>query len=150
MYPCFLTFRIGLQIDMLRDYKQKEGARKYSVTDNDTLQQAMSELKQGKSQRSVAKKYNISRGTLQNRVAGRGRHSTKPGHPPVLAEEEEEDSIVKHHLKLSDWGFPIDKTDLRMLVKAYLDKAGHFVAQFKQNYPGEDGPTVSSRDKKQI
>ena len=120
---------------MPRDYKRKEGARKYSVTDNDTLQQAMSELNQGKSQRYVAKKYNISRGTLQNRVAG--RHSTKPGHPPVLAEQEE-DSIVEHLLKLSDWGFPIDKTDLRMLFKAYLDKAGHVVAQFKQNYPGEE------------
>jgi len=39
---------------------------------------------------------------------------------------------------LVDWGFPMDKTDLRIFVKSYLDKEGRQVKQFKNNYPGED------------
>jgi len=32
----------------------------------------------------------------------------------------------------------MDKTDLRVFVKSYLDKEGRQVKQFKNNYPGED------------
>jgi len=92
-------------------------------------------LAAGKSQREVAKKYNVSRGTLQNRAAG--RHKLKPGRQTVLTQVEEL-AIVDHITKLAQWGFPLDKTDLRMIVKVYLDKRGRSVKQFKSNYPGHD------------
>ena len=80
----------------------------------------------------MCEKYKIPRGTLQNKLAK--RHSKRPGHQTVLSDVEEK-AVVEH---LVDWGFPMDKTDLRIFVKSYLDKEGRQVKQFKNNYPGED------------
>ena len=40
----------------------------------------------------------------------------------------------------SDWGFPFDAMDLRMLVKGYLDKKGVIVPKLKfhKNLPGRE------------
>ena len=96
---------------------------------------AMYELKSGRSQRYVCEKYKIPRGTLQNKLAK--RHGKERGHQTVLSDVEEK-AVVEHLATLADWGFPMDKTDLRIFVKSYLDKEGRQVKQFKNNYPGED------------
>lgn len=65
----------------------------------------MAEVRAGGSQKEVAAKYRISRGTLQNHLAG--RHNGKFGHPTVLTTSEEE-LIVKNIERMSSWGFPVD------------------------------------------
>ena len=72
--------------------------------------------------------FNTARGTLQNKIAG--KHSEKPGHPTVLTEVEE-NSIVQHLVRLADWGFPMDNTDLRVFIKTYLGKTGKNVRMFR-------------------
>ena len=39
---------------------------------------------------------------------------------------------------MSNFGFPIDAFDLRVIVKSYLDKLGLQVRQFKNNLPGQE------------
>ena len=46
--------------------------------------------------------------------------------------------MVQHLTTLADWGFPMDKSDLRIFVKGYLDKEGRQMKQFKNNCPGEE------------
>lgn len=87
-------------------YQRKPSYRRYGVPE-DTIKAALRDLAGGKSQRDVIKKYNISRGTLQNKAAG--RHKLKPGHQPVLTPVEES-TIVDHVEKIAQWGFPLDKT----------------------------------------
>lgn len=36
------------------------------------------------------------------------------------------------------WGYPIDRFDLRSLVKCYLDRRGKKVRRFKNHMPGKD------------
>ena len=52
--------------------------------------------------------------------------------------KEEEESFTAHMLAMSDWGFPVDYLDLRLMVKAYLDKSKRQVLKFSQNLPSED------------
>ena len=119
---------------MPRIYKRKVG-RRYASYTADNMTAALKELAEGKSQRAVSKKYNIARGTLQNKIAG--KHGKIVGHPKVLSDVEEV-TLVNHLLIMSDWGFPLDRYDLRVLVKSYLDKAGRIIKQFTNNYPGDD------------
>lgn len=41
-------------------------------------------------------------------------------------------------MAMCDWGFPLDKIDLRMIVAAYRTKQKRVVLQFKNNIPGDD------------
>lgn len=119
---------------MPREYKSINGARKYGNSE-DRVQAALQEIAKGMSQREASRTFKIPRGTIQNRIAG--RHVGKPGHPTVLSDVEET-SLVDHVKLLGDWGFPLDKFDLKMLVKSHLDKAGKTVSIFKNNYPGDE------------
>jgi hypothetical protein len=42
---------------------------------------------------------------------------------------------------MCDWGFSLDKIDLRMMVAAYLTKQKRFITRFKNNIPGDDWAT---------
>lgn len=42
---------------------------------------------------------------------------------------------------MAEWGFPLDRTDLRYVVKNYLDKLGRVVPSFNDNLPGDDWVT---------
>lgn len=37
-----------------------------------------------------------------------------------------------------EWRYPLDRTDLRCIVKAYLDNEGRVISTFKNNLPGDD------------
>lgn len=62
------------------------------------------------------------------------QHSKSVGSPLVLSSTEE-GVIVEHIITVSEWGFPFSKTDLRHLVKHYLDKCERKVLQLKDNLP---------------
>jgi hypothetical protein len=52
--------------------------------------------------------------------------------------EEEENKIVSCILLCAEWGYPLDRYDIRMIVKGYLDRQGKRVRQFvKNNMPGK-------------
>ena len=58
------------------------------------------------------------------------------GRPTVLSKEEE-DVIRSRVVLMGDWGFPLTKTDLREVVKSYLDGMGR-TTKFVDNRPGKD------------
>jgi len=43
--------------------------------------------------------------------------------------------LYKYIHSVSEWGFPFDYTDMRLLVNTYLSKSGKTVKQFKNNTP---------------
>ena len=75
-----VMFIISRIVKMGRTYHRKPDARRYTQL---KLEQAVSELNSGRSQRYVCKKYKIPRGTLQNKLAKRHGKKQKPGHPTV-------------------------------------------------------------------
>lgn len=112
-----------------------EKKRRYTVQSEEVIAAALAAIRDGESQVAVARRFGISRGTLQNKL--KKSHSKNVGRPTVLSEVEES-AFVDHIIVMADWGFPVDRTDVRMLVKAFLDKKGAKAPQFKSNYPGEE------------
>ena len=43
---------------------------------------------------------------------------------------------------LTQWRHPLDGTDIKLLVKSYLEKKGVQLKTFKDNYPGDDWVSV--------
>jgi hypothetical protein len=117
---------------MPRTHIRDLASRPYSSYSPSQLEDA---IRLNQSGRKVAKISGICRQTLAKKI--QGKHKNKPGGQPVLTQEEE--TVVAHHIiALSEYGFPIDSTELRMIVKHYLDKARRVVAQFNGNHPGVD------------
>lgn len=95
-------------------------ARDYRSTyTNQDLMNAIDDVRKKRlSMNKASLIYGIPRGTLQNKI--RGIHIRNPGHPTVFSEAEEA-SLVTALVSLSDWGYPLEFFDLRILAKAYLD-----------------------------
>lgn len=121
---------------MPRVYKKKPGSRSYKNYSDETLNQCLSEVLDGKiSATAAAKKYRVSKGTIINKI--HGRKWLKSGGQTALSSNEEHE-FVNNLLTCAEWGFPLTKHDLRLLVKHYLDRQGKVVKVFKNNYPGEE------------
>lgn len=54
--------------------------------------------------RSVAKKFSVSRRTLQDRVSGRVSHGNRPG-PKTVLSKEEEDALCTYLIYMAEHGF---------------------------------------------
>lgn len=80
------------------------------------------------------------------------QHTKSFGRPNAFNEAEEK-SFVDHIIKMSELGFPVNKTDLRHILKSYLDRIGRKIKVFKNNLPGltrvslflKRNPTLSVR-----
>lgn len=105
--------------------------RKYEEGEaKDNLQKALAMIKSGQISRTkAAKQFKIAKGTLINKL--NKLHQGKRGHPFVLTKLEEE-SIVAHILKVSEWGFPFNRRDLQHLVSDFLNRKGVTIPQFKE------------------
>lgn len=57
---------------------------------------------------------------------------------PISLSSAEEEVIVNTILYASDWGYPFDKNEVKMLVKSYLDHSGKKIKKFKNNLPGNE------------
>ena len=57
------------------------------------------------------------------------------GGQPIL-NKHEEGMLLQGILRAAHWGFPFNSTDIRYLVKGYLDKCGRKESRFKNNLPG--------------
>lgn len=125
---------------MPRSYKSKPGAKTYRKYDDDVIKQALKDLRtpitlnEAPSITSVAKKHGIPFSVLQ-------RHNNKcmksQGGQPALTPEAEE-HIIKNLNICADWGYPLERIDLRHIVKMYLDSSNITVSRFKNNFPGPD------------
>ena len=72
------------------------------------------------------------------------------GGQTVLSEAVEA-MIVKRIITMGEWGFPLGVLELRMLVKAYLDRRGCVVQKFQDNLPGQDwARSFLRRNKKEL
>jgi len=106
---------------MPNKYKKQLGSRKYKNYSDETLQKCLIEIKNKTiTQREAERTYGISRRTINYKL--KNLHNLKIGRPTFADNEEE--SFVDHIIVMSNYGFPIDKTDLRHIVKSFLDRIG--------------------------
>lgn len=116
-------------------YKRKLEARRYRDYGDDTLQTALQEMRSGMSSRTAECRFKIPRRTLLNKL--QNRHSADVGRPKCLSEIEER-HLVDVLIASAEFGSPMRKLDLRMLVKNYLDETGVSLSCFKDNLPGRE------------
>lgn len=77
---------------------------------NENMLMAMNDVKEGKlTAYAAAKKYDVPRRTLDDRLKGRVQHGTNPGPLTVLTKEEEA-SLVAYLLHMAQHGFPLTPT----------------------------------------
>lgn len=120
---------------MPRKYKKRPGSKVYQNYDKNVFKTALRQYKSGQiSLRDAHEIFNIPKSTLQ-------RHATKdvkkPGGQPILRAEEET-RLVELITMMGEWGYPLEKIDIRYIVKGYLDRKGIKVAKFDNNLPGYD------------
>jgi len=99
----------------MRRYVRKPGARVYRTNySDDELKKAIAAVKKGISYADAAKEFNVPVGTLWRKV--KDLPTKKPGAPRQLSEKCEK-SIVAVINQLTDWKAPLDKYEIRLLVK---------------------------------
>lgn len=113
---------VGVKADRMgQQYKAKIVISFMNYT-HENLQKAVNDVKSHrKTLREAAEFYGIPKSTLYDKVKG---IKTK--------------KLVDGIITLSEWGFPITRSDIRLLIKSFLDRKGVKIDQFKDNYPGID------------
>lgn len=110
---------------------KKQPKKKYS---EQQLLSALEAVKNGSSQFAAAKKFEIPRSTLFNKVHGKTEMGKKPGPSTVLLAEEER-IIEKWMFGLATRGFPVTKRQLLRSIQLYLD-INNRKTIFTNNLPG--------------
>lgn len=122
---------------MPRKYnKNNVGKRAYNTCFSTILlKECMDAINEGMSIRQASKRFSIPRSTLHNKM--KSKHKKCIGAPTVFTYDEEQ--LFTSRIKvMCDWGFPLDKLDVKMLVAAYLQSQNRTVKIFKNNVPGDD------------
>lgn len=120
---------------MPRVYKPKLGGRRHCQYTNEKLEEALGEIRRGCSLRKVSERYKIPRTTLKRKLL-RLKPGTYGGQT-VLSKNEEK-AITEALMICAEWGFPLTKVDLKLLIKGYLDRCGRTEKRFKNNIPGDE------------
>ncbi|XP_072394976.1 uncharacterized protein [Diabrotica undecimpunctata] len=121
---------------MPRTPKRILGSRRYADYTQETLQECLHEIRRGEiSHRRAEEKYKIPRRTILNKL--KGKHSKTPGRQNVFTPGEE-NQFVNCLIYMGEYGFSINTTELRNIIKNYLKRCGRDVKIFKDNFPGED------------
>ena len=115
-------------------HKRRLGSRTYMDFSEENVQAAITAIQEGMSRREAEKVFDVPKTTLGLGLKG---PSNKPGQPPVLIVEEEK-VIVDYIQVMCGWGFRLDGSYLRHLVKNYLDRKGVRVVRFQDNLPGHE------------
>lgn len=108
----------------------------YKKYDTDHIHAAIQEYESSnnKSLKDIGIKYNISKSVLHRHMT---RVMRSHGGQRVLTNDTEE-YIIEYINICSEWGYPLDVYDLRILIKGYLDRMDVQVKRFKNNMPGPD------------
>lgn len=109
------------------------GSRTYRNYTDDMLKLACEFVESGQiSSRDAERQFGIPRRTIINKI--KNKHSKSVGHPTALTAAEEL-KIVKVLQASSDFGSPLTKIDLQLLVHKYLKKNSRD-QKFKNRIPG--------------
>ncbi len=117
---------------MPRTYVKK---REKAYTE-ERLLEAVEKVKQGGSVHKIANEFQIPTETLRRWVIKDSNISFGGGRSAVLSQNEEELIVVALE-QCAKVGWPCDRSDVRTIVKTYLDSLGK-TTRFKENIPGED------------
>lgn len=110
------------------------GSRQYQNYTEETLNKCLNDIKNKiRTQRNASKFYNIPRRTINYKL--QEKHTNLVGRPNAFTIKEEK-GFVDHIIKMSEFGFPVDKTDFRFIIKSYLDRVGRKIKIFQNNLPG--------------
>lgn len=125
---------------MVRTYVPDIAARPYRKYALETLENCLKLVKSGMMSPSEAEReYKICRKTIYNKLKEEPEYEPrKPGGQPVFNKEEEE-AFVRNLVLVSEFGFPLTKSDIRFVVQFYLIQNGKIVDKFENgNLPGPD------------
>lgn len=115
-------------------YKRVLGSRTYNNYTKDRLNERLTANRSKRmTQREASKAYKIPRRTLCYKLAE--KHELCIGRLRAFSDEEES-NFIENIIVVSDFGFPIDTTDLRYIIKSYLDRIGRRLKIFSNNLPG--------------
>lgn len=114
---------------MVRNYQKRPS--KYS---EETVHRAVTEVKQGNSLRSVAKKYDIDKSFLSRRILE--KHTGRRGRKTVLSKQQETE-LAKHLELMAKWGFALTKKEVIQTVQDYVLEH-NLQTPFKDNTPGDE------------
>ena len=113
---------------MVRSYKRKPGARRYRDFTKTQLKAAIRDVTDGMALRKAEEKHGVPRSSI--RRARWLEHRQHPGHPTALTEVEEKE-VVRLAVVTAQWGYPLDKGDIKLLIQTYLNKEGRTISMFK-------------------
>ena len=118
-------------------YTRTPGSRSYGNSYTaQTLQKAIGKVRTGAMTiRKASRTYGIPYGTLFNKT--RNKHTLKTGGQPQLTLECEQ-LLVRTVEMLGEWKIPMTGMDIKMFVKAYLDRLGVQHRRFTDNCPGHE------------
>lgn len=114
-------------------HRRKLGARRYADYEENTLEAALAAMRRGLSSRMAEEQFKIPRRTLLYKL--KHQHDEPVGHPTALSVVEER-HLVDVIKASAEYGSPMSKFEVRMLVKNYLDKQGTRRSVFVDNMPG--------------
>ena len=84
----------------------------------------------------AAKHFNVPRETLRHQVTGQVRENARVGRPTILSKEEE-DEIVEMCQVFGEWGFGLQKEDVKSVVAQFCQRSKR-INHFKNGIPGDD------------
>ncbi len=109
---------------MPRKYKPNPDGRTYCRYSEERLEAAIIEVIEGRlSMYTASKQFKILYGTIYNKF--NGLHARDVGAPRVINKAAEE-RIVKCIQICGEWGYPLDRDDLRYFVQIYLKSKGGY------------------------
>ncbi|KAJ8935839.1 hypothetical protein NQ314_012617, partial [Rhamnusium bicolor] len=113
----------------------KASHKHYQKHSRESITKAIEDIKSNNlSYRKASRKCGIPTTVLFRHFKGYVR---KYGGPTVFTEEEEY-LLIQNINICSEWGYPLDTYDLRLVIKNYLDKFGKTSRRFKSNLLGQD------------
>lgn len=125
-------------IRSFRNSRNGKQHKPYKLYNDNALEEAMQLVRLGRATLTeAASRYGIPPSTLCRKLKGYNNTQKSAGRPTLFSEEEEK-VFVEHIKALSEWGFPFDIKDIRMMANSYLVRIGRTVPYLKNNVPGKD------------
>lgn len=131
LYKMFVLLLYGFVLVpglvMVRNQTRAVGSRKYRDFSSEQFEKAVEAVKSGISLRKAEEQFGIPRCSLNRAV--RGENRGKAGRPFVL-NEVDQNTLARCLCAAGDWGFPLTLYDIRLIVKAFLDRCGKTERRF--------------------
>jgi len=122
---------------MPRNYDKGCRSKTYKKPNPTDLANAVNAIKRKRmTYREAQEVYGINYSVIYRHV--NNKDIKKQGGQTSLSLSEEK-LLIDNILLCAEWGFPLDRLDLRLLVKGYLDRRGKKVKRFgRSNMPGKE------------